>query len=437
MPIDFRIRDYASPRLLFSLHRTMSRLERADPAELRRYQASRLRAVLSHAQAACPHWRDTFKERGFDPRDLQDPAQLQQLPVLTKDRLRREGDNLRDRSARRISWSATSGTSGEPLRVALDHRARALEFSFYRRAWSWGGYRLGAPFAELGTYHFLRSGRDPSRLLHWQPTLRRLMINSSRVSPAELPEVLRALQRHRPRFLKGLPSALQHLVRCAELSETSVPPMRAVFSAGEVVTARARSQIQGAFRCRLFDAYGHMERTMAASQCEEGRYHIHGAYGVLEVEGVERAEDGVESGRALGTGIHNLAQPLVRYDTGDRVILDPDPAPCGCGRTLPTLRAIEGRVVDVITTPDGRALSGLPMVFDAIAGVDVLQLVQAAGDVVVARVVPGRGWTDATEAALARAAGPAIGAGMRFEVRRVSAEDLARTETGKIRPVVT
>ncbi|MFT6109733.1 MAG: phenylacetate-CoA ligase [Planctomycetota bacterium] len=437
VPIHFQLADYASPRDLVSIDRAMARLERADPSKMRVYQAARLREVLGHAGKVSPYWRKVFQSCGFEPEALQDPAQLRLLPELTRAELAESGDRMLDPSARRLRWAATSGTSGAPVRVALDRRARALEFCYYRRAWGWGGYRLGAPFAELASYHFLQPGSDPDRLIEWQRLPRRLLINTLRLAPDRMGEVRQALIRHRPRFLKGLPSALQHLVHAGEESGARVPSMQTVFSGGEIVTAHARAQIEEAFACRLLDSYGHMERTLAASQCEEGRYHVHGVYGVLETVRTEARADGTLGAEVLGTGLHNRAQALVRYATGDRVVMDAERTDCPCGRSLRTLRAIEGRAADAIHTPDGRLLSGLPMAFDDIRGIAYVQLVQGDPAALEIRVVPGAGWSPAALKAVQETAARGLGTGMSWTIEIVGPEGLLRTAAGKVRPVAT
>lgn len=437
MPIDFRARDFLAPFALLELSRTFERLQWAGPDELRAYQVTRLRAVLRHAADHVPHWRELFARVAFDPRALEHPRGLERLPVLSKEAVRDGVTALVSQRFRRSRrWHATSGTLGRPLRVLLDRRANALEFCHYRRAWGWGGYRLGEPFAELGGYHFLRDGRDPERLLHWQPLLRRLMVNTNRLSPARVGEVRAALARYRPRFLKGLPSALEHLSRGVEEDGGGRFAFQALFSGGEVVTPGTRARVEAAFGCRLFDSYGHMERTVAASQCEEGRYHVHDDYGLLEVRDVEMTADGRRVGRATGTGLHNLAMPLVRYDVGDAIELAREDERCACGRGLGLIAAIHGRSVDVLTTPDGRVLSALSTAFDGVPSLDALQLVQLAPDVIELRAVPGRGWSEASRRELLATGSRALGAGMRLELLLVKREELVRTAAGKARPVV-
>ena len=163
---------------------------------------------------------------------------------------------------------------------------------------------------------------------------------------------------------------------------------------------------------------------------------MHDDYGLLEVRDVQVSADGRRVGRTTGTGLHNLAMPLVRYDVGDAIELANDGERCACGRGLGLVAAIHGRSVDVLTTPDGRVLSALSTAFDGVAGIDSLQLVQVAPDVLELRAVPGRDWSEASRRELLATGRRALGAGMRLELKLVRPEELVRTPTGKARPVV-
>ena len=58
----------------------------------------------------------------------------------------------------------------------------------------------------------------------------------------------------------------------------------------------------------------------------------------------------------LITDLHNYGMPFVRYETGDLGRLAD--TSCPCGRGLPRLEAIEGRVLDALRTADGRIVPG-------------------------------------------------------------------------------
>ena len=81
-------------------------------------------------------------------------------------------------------------------------------------------------------------------------------------------------------------------------------------------------------------------------------YHVQSEGLVVEVlddDGMPCAPGRV--GRVVVTTLHNFAMPLVRYEIGDYA----EPGePCACGRGLPVLRRILGRVRNTLVTADGR-----------------------------------------------------------------------------------
>jgi phenylacetate-coenzyme A ligase PaaK-like adenylate-forming protein len=69
---------------------------------------------------------------------------------------------------------------------------------------------------------------------------------------------------------------------------------------------------------------------------------------------------GVTSHTVLVTNLANRVQPVIRYDLGDRVVLEA--APCPCGSALPVV-TVEGRTNDVLSfeSTDGRGVTVLPL----------------------------------------------------------------------------
>ncbi len=194
--------------------------------------------------------------------------------------------------------------------------------------------------------------------------------------------------RHRARFLKGHPSALLHFALFVREYRLDVPPMRAVFSTGEVLEEPARQLIQDVFDAPVADAYGSMERVVAACECPSGRMHVNSDYGLWDVEAADRDPlSGQPRMRIIGTGLHSCSMPLIRFDMGDVVDSSPE-GPCPCGRTLPTVGRIHGRSVDAVATPDGRLVTAAAVVFSGVAGILRGQLVQETLSHLHVRVLP-------------------------------------------------
>ncbi|HXK59364.1 MAG TPA: hypothetical protein PLP42_05655 [Acidobacteriota bacterium] len=438
MSIDFRIRDFLYPRAIWSLHRTFERNQWVCTDLLQEYQFRRLKLILNRAWQKIPYYRSQFKALGLHPNDIKSLADFACLPKLSKQALRENRDALlaEDAAEHGPIPCATSGSTGEPLRFYLDRHAQVLEFVYYWRYWSWAGYGLGASFAELGSHHFIVRKALCDRATHVQPHLRRLLLNSNLICDAGCREMAETLRRSRPRFLKGVGSALYFLaLKFKQLGITDVK-FDAVFSTGDLVTEMCRNTIEAVFSCRLLDSYGHMERTVAVSQCQQGSYHIHSDYGLLEVEETEDRGNRSRLGRVLGTSLHNLAMPLIRYEVGDTVELFDEPRSCGCGRSFPLIKAIHGRLEDVVVTPDGRIITALFIVPKFVCGVRCVQFIQAAPDRLEILVVPNTEWNPTTAELLKEYVRRTVGETMKTAVHAVKTEDLCRDPSGKLRAII-
>jgi phenylacetate-CoA ligase len=110
-------------------------------------------------------------------------------------------------------------------------------------------------------------------------------------------------------------------------------------------------------------------------------------------------------------------------------------APCPCGRSLPRLSSIEGRLDDMVLTPDGARVGRLDPVFKADLAVREAQIVQERIDLLRVRVVPAPGWCDRDRGVIVDRLQDRVGRRMDVLVEEVSA--LERTPAGKLLGVVS
>jgi phenylacetate-CoA ligase len=438
MGIEFRIRDYFHPVLTWRLWREFKQNPRRPPDELRQRQEQRLREIISRAYSVVPHYRKMFNEAGLKPADIQTLDDLPRLPVLSKQEVISAGSEMRalDRAQFNTVEYHTSGTSGEPLSLLRDKHANALEFVYYWRHWNWADYRLGDAFGMLARRHFLEP-RQAGQTSAWQPHLRRLLLNCNLISPATAGAMARELERHGCKFLKAAASAVYHLA--LSMREAGVRPrrLRAVISTDEPLLPHQRELIGDMFGCHVLDSYGHMEGTVTISQCREGGRHVNTDYGILEFANVRPSSDGSSLlAEGIGTGLHNRVMPFIRYLTGDTFELFREPQACPCGRTFPLIKAIHGRQLDVILTPDGRFVTSLIILPDFVTGFHEIQFVQESATRLVIRVVPGDGFDGREEEKLKAHAMTLTGPSMQVSVQRCAPSELIRGRGGKTSMVI-
>jgi len=84
---------------------------------------------------------------------------------------------------------------------------------------------------------------------------------------------------------------------------------------------------------------------------------------VAESYVVEVLKDGAparpgELGEVVVTDLNNLCMPFIRYRIGDLAVAIDPALPCPCGRGLPRLGRIEGRVQSLVLGSGGRVVPG-------------------------------------------------------------------------------
>jgi phenylacetate-CoA ligase len=208
------------------------------------------------------------------------------------------------------------------------------------------------------------------------------------LSPRFLPHYLDFFRSYRPRIVMGYPSALATIASYVLEKNDPPPPVKAVFTTSETVTADARERIEKAFQCRVHDRYCAVEMCLFASQCEYNRYHISPEVGIIEIVDShgKKVPAGV-MGQVICTGLQNTLQPLIRYQIGDvaRWAMDQN---CECGRAMPIIESIDGRVEDICLTPDGRQVLRFDTVFKGVNNIRQAQVVQETLDFFTVYVVP-------------------------------------------------
>jgi len=131
--------------------------------------------------------------------------------------------------------------------------------------------------------------------------------------------------------------------------------LRQVCTFAETLRPETRSVIREAWGAGVADMYSAQEMGYLALQCPDSEgYHVQSENVLLEVLDDEDRPCGPgQTGRVVITALHNFAMPLIRYELSDIVEVG---GPCSCGRGLPVIRGIRGRLRNLATLPDGRRI---------------------------------------------------------------------------------
>ncbi|MFA5275755.1 MAG: hypothetical protein WC417_02550 [Candidatus Omnitrophota bacterium] len=437
MAVEFRIEDFVYPFSTLRLHSLLEKSQWFNEDELTAYQMERLEIILKHAYENVPYYRKLFNDSGVGREKFKDLEDLKKIPPINKEILRNNFNSLRAKNFAKFKprLCRTSGTSGEPIEFYHDKPSNNLEFCYYWRYWSWGGYRLGDSFAEFTLYHFL--GEKINRIGQHALITNRLMLNPAQLSYENIGHFCLLIDKYRPSFLKGSPSSIYVFVNLVEKKHLEGLRFKAVFTTGELLLPYQQQKIESVLKCKIFDSYGHMERTVAICQCPEHNYHINSDYGILEIEKDERLSSPTTTvGRLIGTSLYNFAMPLIRYRIDDIIAVKTGINQCPCGRGLPLCERIDGRKQDIIVTPDGRLLTNVFILFDLLKGVLWTQLIQKEKDELTVKIVRGNDYSEHGEQEFKYHLQKLAGERTKIEIEYLPADTLSVLMSQKYRPIV-
>jgi len=409
------------------------------PEPLRALQEARLRTLMRHAYRHVPHYRELLDRHGIEPDDIRSVDDLERLPLLTKDAVRRtlHFDLMSDsHDKRQMLPITTSGSTGEPLTLYVERTQLEMRWAADLRSREWTGYRFGDRVVRLWDMP-LGSARL-QKLRDWlDAQLSRRAAFVAVAAGREALEGAAALVRRRGRALvEGGAAALQTIAaRMSSAARPASAPL-AVISSGATLTPEARAAIEDGFQARVFDRYGSRELGTLAQECEvRGGYHVNAESYVVEIVRDGRAARPGEVGEVVVTDLSNLCVPLIRYATGDYAVATE--RQCPCGRGLPLIEAVRGRAAAVLVG-DGGAVVPATFFSDVLSEyghvIRRFQVVQSEPGAVQLRVIKGPRYSPAAVDRLIGILRQHLGPG--FTVSIVPVEQIPAAEDGSHPPFV-
>jgi len=399
--------------------------------ELQALQLARLRRVVRHAYDHVAYYRRLFDEAGFEPRQLKRLADLQAIPVTTRERLQETpSEELTSRMARPgcLHVSQTSGSTGTPVALYRTRQEAWLRRFLTLRTFFYNGLRWNDRVVTI-------SRRPSGSTFRW--------LQKCRASPAlwniwfhEQPEaIIRELQRLQPAVIYGFAS---NLAITADLmlrgGIDNVRP-RLLATSSDLLTAGYRRLLARAFHCEPLDLYNCTELGDVAWECQR-RQGLHVNADWLCVE-ILRAGEPVGlggTGEVVVTPLYRYAMPLIRYRLGDIATVAQDP--CACGVTLPMLSHLEGRSQNVVPLPGGRYFAGFSEIMSHYPEIKRYQIAQTALDAFTVRIVPGHEFSPQVSHSIAQVMTERLGNRIRVEVSAVDENELgARRKSATVIPL--
>ena len=414
--------------------REFERTQYASPEELREIQTRRLQMLVKHAFASCAFYRERFAQAGVSPEDIRTLEDLRALPILEKTTIQaRIADMVAEGwPGRDLIKNQTGGSTGTPVPFFLSRDRKCSRAAATLRHNRWAGWNVGDRAAVI--WGAPRDRPDDSLRSRLRGALLRepLWLDTAGLTEATMEHFRASLARHEPRIIQAYARSAVVFARWLEATGKSVHAPNSIVTSAEVLEDNDRLLLERVFGCPVFNRYGCREVSVVASECDaHAGMHVMAEGLYLEIETPNGPAKPGESGSILVTDLLNHAMPLIRYRIGD--VGSWAPGECPCGRHLPRLERVGGRVTDFLVGAGGKLVSGVFLATYVVAqrpSLGQVQIHQDRLDRVVYKLRPGPAFDPLNDGLyLEKATREYLGEGISAEVEIV--DDLPRLPSGK------
>jgi len=364
-------------------------------------------------------------------------GELQLLPVLEKDAVRAQPRSFvrRDLHPGRDYAFYTSGTSGTPIAsIWTRPEIRASIAIREARSARWAGVSFSRPRATFSGRLAESNPNSKGPYYRYNLVEKQVYLSPFHLRPDTARQYVQAMAKHRVEWLTGYAVSYYLLGRMILDQKIPVPPLKAIITTSEKVTPEMRQVMESAYRCRVYEEYSTVENCVFASECGAGRLHVSPDIGLVEI----LKNDGTacspgEVGEVVATCMFKNYQILIRYRLGDLAAWDPEP--CPCGRAMPVIKEIVGRIEDVVRGPDGREMVRFHGIFVNQPHVREGQIIQETLNQIRVKVVPTEEFDLTDRRDIIHRVQQRLGEGVAVAVETVS--EIPRTKAGKFKAVIS
>jgi phenylacetate-CoA ligase len=326
--------------------------------KLRALQEEALTVLLRHARANTAFYEQRLSAV-FRPDGSIDFDRWREIPLLKRGDLAKHRNAMLARNVPKQHGESrdftTSGSSGIPITITATGiatlAARAAEY----RAFSWHGIDYTKTLCNIFVGGIdTATWPDGRNRGPWGPSW---IPSSSAGRKVEInffetyPHIVEFIERNKADYLVTGPT-VAYAIALEALRLGANIRLDRIFTYGSAPMDAGTEAYQRAFGAGLLPLYSAKDAGSIAHTCPSGdHYHVHAENVFVEIlhDDGRPCEVG-ETGRIVVTPLLSTHQPLIRYELGDLVTVG---GSCSCGRTLPVLQAIAGRVSHVFRFPDG------------------------------------------------------------------------------------
>lgn len=317
--------------------------------------------ILQYAVENVPYYQKIFQKIKI-PLNRDSVIQvLESFPILTKEILRKEFENLKAKNFKgKYIENTSGGSTGEPVIFLQDKTFNEIGagVKFLYEEWAGGG--PGEKLVKLwGSEKDILEGTIGLRAKISNFLFSRVLLNAFRMTEEDMFKFVEVINKFKPKVIEAYVQSIHELAKFIEKNNLRVYSPKGIITSAGVLGLEVKKYLEDIFKTRVFNRYGSREAGDIACSCEKTEeLHINVFTHYLEIlnDNLKKCEPG-EIGKIYITTLHNKVMPFIRYEIGDLGVIS-EKTTCECGRGMPLMKKVVGRTVNVFLTKDNTLIDG-------------------------------------------------------------------------------
>lgn len=363
------------------------------------------------------------------------PEKWEDLPILEKGDYQNTAERtISDSIDKKNMYSGyTSGSSGHPFKFAKDKYSHAMTWALIKERRNKLGLTIEDKQARFYGMPFERVDRIVEKTKDFLSN--RVRFSVFDMSDEMLESFLNNFRKIKFEYIYGYTNSIvlfaKYLINKNVLLKEVCPTLKLCICTSENCTDEDKRILKKAFGIDSVNEYGTSEVDIIAIDDINGKWKLSEENIYIEIldDDGNRLTKGGE-GRILLTSLYNKAMPFIRYEIGDKAIIEP-----GEGNIV--LKKLIGGSNDTIILPSGRKSPGITFYFltrDVLESSGILRefiIKQTATDKFIFEVVSDNEIPESIKQIIQNKIDTYLEPGLSFEIKRV--EKIERTKAGKMK----
>ena len=400
--------------------------------QLIQYRDKKLQRMIKHCYETVPYYKNLFDEKSINYKEIKTVDDLKIIPILNKDDVKNSINSFISTSIpkSKLKIHPTGGTTGSGLPFYTTDEEEAEQWAVWWRYRRNLGIGIDMWCGNFGGKTIVPIENKKAPFWRYNTPGKQIFFSGYHINEQNAPYYAEEIRKRNIKWLHGYPSNLANLASCL-LANGIKLDMKYVTIGSENLYEYQNDLIYKAFNTRAYQHYGLTEGVANISQRKDGKLCVDEDCSVVEFIHNSKTTYSI-----IGTTLSNWAMPLLRYDTGDQVIInkyDHNNDDIG-GRVVDK---IHGRANEFVVLEDNTRISSaaLSLIFKDIMSIREAQIIQKDINHIVICIVKTDTYTSLDEEKTTKALRERLGKNMRIDYKYV--DTIPRTTSGKMRLVIS